>query len=99
LRLIRVEVDPPLHPERGIASTDRMVLVADRRTEERHDPVTHHLVHGPFVVMDRLHHPLENGIKNLSCVLWVTVGKQLHGAFKIGEEDGDLLALALEGSL
>ena len=99
LDLVRVEAHPPLHAHRGIAGADRVVLVPDRRAEERHDPVAHHLVDGALVVMDGFHHPLEDGIQELPRILGVTVGEQLHRALEVGEEDGHLLALALEGSL
>jgi hypothetical protein len=70
-----------------------------RRAEERHDPVAHHLVDGALVVMDGLHHPLEHGVQEFPGLLRVTIRQQLHRAFQVGEEDGDLLALALEGTL
>ncbi len=73
-----------------------MVLVGKRRAEQRHDPVAHHLIHGSFVVMDRLHHPLEHGVEEFARILRVAVGDQFHRALQIGEQHGDLLALALE---
>ena len=99
LDLVRVEADPPLHPERGVAGADGVVLVGDRRPEQRHDPVAHDLVDGALVVMDRLHHPLEHGIEELPRLLGVAVGEQLHRALQVGEEHRHLLALALEGGL
>jgi hypothetical protein len=76
-----------------------MVLVGEGRAEERHDPVAHHLVHRALVAVDRLHHVLEDGIEELSRLFGITVGEQLHGALEIGEEDGDLLALAFQSGL
>ena len=99
LDLVRVEVDPPLHPQRGVAGAHRVVLVGDRRAEQRHDPVAHHLVDRALVVMDGLHHPLEDRVEELARLLGVAVGEQLHRALEVGEEHGDLLALALEGAL
>jgi hypothetical protein len=49
--------------------------------------------------MHSLHHLLEHRIQNLRGFLWVAVGEQLHRAFEVGEEDGDLVALALQGRL
>jgi hypothetical protein len=49
--------------------------------------------------MDGLHHSFEYGIEDLSRLLGVAIGKQLHRALEVGEEHGDLLALALEGAL
>ena len=88
-----------LHPERRIARPHGVVLVGDRRPEERHDPVAHDLVHGALVAMDGLHHPLEDGVEELPGLLGVAVGEQLHRALEVGEENGHLLALALECGL
>ena len=41
-------------------------------------------------------HVLEDGIEDLARLLGIAVGEQLHRALEVGEEDGDLLALALE---
>ena len=38
-------------------------------------------------------------VEELSRLLGVAVGEQLHRALEVGEEDGDLLALALQGGL
>jgi hypothetical protein len=71
-----------------------MVLVGEGCTEEGHDPVAHDLVHRALVAVDGLHHVLENGIEELPRLLGITVGEQLHRTLEVGEEDGDLLALA-----
>ena len=99
LDLVRVEVHPALHSQRGIAGADRVVLVPDRRSEQRHDPVAHHLVDGALVVMDGLHHPFEHRVEELPGLLGVAVGEELHRALEVGEEHGHLLALAFEGGL
>ncbi|MBI2161674.1 MAG: hypothetical protein HYU25_15090 [Candidatus Rokubacteria bacterium] len=46
--------------------------------------------------MDGLHHPLEHGVENPFSFLGIAVGQELHGALQVREEDGDLLALALQ---
>ena len=74
-----------------------MVLVGERRAEQRHDAVAHHLVDRALVAVDGLHHPLEDGIEELARLLGVAVGQELHRALEVGEEHGDLLALAFEG--
>jgi hypothetical protein len=74
-----------------------VVLVGQRCPEEGHDPVAHHLVDRPLVTVDRLHHAFE--VEELPGLLGVAVGEQLHRTLEVGEEDGDLLALALEGGL
>ena len=97
--LVRVLLHRLLHPERGVARAHRVVLVGERRAEQRHDPVAHHLVDGALVAVDGLHHPLEHGVEELARLLGIAVGEQLHRALEVGEEHGDLLALALERAL
>jgi hypothetical protein len=48
--------------------------------------------------VDGRHHAFEHGIEELPGLLGVAVGKQFHGAFQVGKEDGHLFALAFEGS-
>ena len=98
-RVVRVALQRLLHPQRGVARPHGVILVGERRAEERHDPVAHHLVDGALVAVDRLHHPLEHGVEELARLLRVAVGQQLHRALEVGEEHGDLLALAFEGGL
>ena len=88
-----------LHAERGVAGPHGVVLVGQRRAEERHDPVAHDLVDRALVAVDGVHHPLEDGVEQLARFLGVAVGQELHGALEVGEQDGDLLPLALEGGL
>jgi hypothetical protein len=95
--LLGMTADGPLHPEGRIAGAHPVILVRERRAEEGHDPVTHHLVHRAFVAVDRFHHPLEHGVEDLPRLLRVAIGEQLHGALQVGEQHRDLLALPLEG--
>jgi hypothetical protein len=97
--LLAVAADRSLHVERRVAGAHRMVLMGERRPEERHDAVAHHLIHGALVAMDGLHHEREDGIEDLSRLLGVTVGEQLHRPLEVGEEDGHLLALTLQRGL
>ncbi len=97
--LLRVLLHALLHPERRVAGPHGVVLVGQRRAEERHDPVAHHLVHRALVAVDGLHHPFEHRIEDLTRLLGVTVGEQLHRALEVREEDRHLLALALQGRL
>ena len=73
-----------------------MVLVSEGRAEESHDAVAQDLVHGTLVAMDRFHHLLEHAVQDVTGVFGITIGQQFHGALEVGEEHGDLLALALE---
>jgi len=49
--------------------------------------------------VDGLHHVLEDGVEELPRLLGIAVGEQLHRSLEVGEEDGDLLALAFESGL
>src|SRR5262244_1207598 len=95
--LARISLHRLLHPQGSITSTDRVIFMRERGTEQRHDPVTHHLVHRPLVVVNRLHHALEHRIEKLARFLGVAIGEELHRASEVGEEHGDLLALPFQG--
>jgi hypothetical protein len=49
--------------------------------------------------MDGLHHQCQHRIEKLACFLGISVGEQLHRPLEVGEENGDLLALAFESRL
>src|SRR5215470_16237931 len=49
--------------------------------------------------MDGLHHQCQHRIEELACFLGISVGEQLHRPLEVGEENGDLLALAFESRL
>jgi hypothetical protein len=49
--------------------------------------------------VDRLHHPLEDRVEQPARLFRIAVGQQLQRALQVGEQDGDLLALAFEGAL
>jgi hypothetical protein len=76
-----------------------MVFVGEGSTKKRHDPVAHHLIDRALVVVDRVDHMLEDRVEELSCLLRITIGHELHGSLEVSEENGDLLAFAVEGSL
>ncbi len=73
-----------------------VVLPGDRRTEERHDPVAHDLVHRAAVLLDGLAHVLEDRIEELARFLGIAVGDELHRALEVREQDGHELALAFQ---
>ena len=82
-RLFRVTLHQLLHAQGGVTGPHGMVLVGDGRAEQRHDPVAHHLVHGPLVTVDRLHHALEHRVEELARLLGIAVGQELHRALEI----------------
>src|SRR4030095_8498460 len=57
-----------------------------------------YLIHGPFVVMHSLHHTSEDRVKELPGILGVALGEQLHRAFQVCKENGDLFPLAFEST-
>jgi hypothetical protein len=96
--LLGVAADLVLHPKRRVARPHGVVLVGQRRPEQRHDPVAHHLVDRALVAVDGLHHQLEDGVEDLASLFRVTIRQQFHRALQIGEQHGDLLALTLHRS-
>jgi hypothetical protein len=76
-----------------------MVLVSQRRAEQRHDPVTHHLVHRTLVAVNSLHHQFEHGVQDLAGFLGIPVSEKFHRALEVSEQHRDLLALAFKGAL
>ena len=94
---LRVGADGLLHAHGRPAGAHGVVLVRQRRPEQRHDAVAHDLVHRALVAMHRFHHPLEDRVEQPPRFLGIAIGEQLHRSFEVGEEHGDLLALALEG--
>ena len=73
-----------------------MILVRQRRAEQRHEAVAHDGVHGAFVAVHGLDHALEHRVEKLLHVLRVAVGDHLHRAFDVGEQHRDQLALAFQ---
>ena len=75
--LLGVLRDQRLHLQRGVPGPHGVVLVRDRRAEQRHDPVPHDLVHRALVTVDRRHHPLQDGIQDPPGLLGVAIGQEL----------------------
>ena len=76
-----------------------MILVRERRPEQGHDAVAHHLIDSSLVAMHRFHHSLKHRIEDLAGFFRIAISKEFHRALQIGEQDCDLLALALECAL
>ena len=55
----------------------RVILVGERRAEQRLDAVAHHLVDRALVTVDGFHHPLQDGIENPTRFLRITIGDLL----------------------
>ena len=99
LNFLRIALYRLLHSQRGVAGANTVVLVGQGRSEQRHDPVAQHLADRPLIAMDGFHHPLQDRIENPARFLRVAIGDQFHRSLHIGEQHGNLLALALLGGL
>ena len=86
-----------LDRERRVAGAHGMVLVRDRRAEQRHDAVAQDPVDRAFVAMHGVHHDAERRIQDAPRVLRIDVLDQRERAFDVGEQHRDLLALAFQG--
>ena len=85
------------HRQGGEAGPDGVILVGDGCAEHCHQAVAHQSADRPLVAMDGLHHPLDGAVEEPLGVLGIAVADQLGRADHVGEEDGDLLALAGQG--
>ena len=97
LQLALIVLEGTLDSERGAHSPLRMVLVRDRRAEERHDAVTGELVHRAFVPVHLGQHDLERARHQRVHVLGVESGRERGEPRDVHKQDGDLLTLAREG--
>ena len=76
-----------------------MILVRDRRAEERHDAVAGELVDEALEALDALGEDREEALHDAAPLLRVELLGELHRALHVGEEHRHLLALAFEGGL
>jgi hypothetical protein len=58
-RLLGISPHGVLHGQGGIAGPHSMILVRNGGAEERHNPIAHDLVYGPFVPVHRGHHAFQ----------------------------------------
>ena len=96
--LTRVLAKPLGQVERCVAGTTRVVLVRDRRTEQRHDPIARELVDRPLEPVDTLGEDQEEPIQDVVPLLRVDRLGELHRALHVGEQNRDLLTLPLESA-
>ena len=73
-----------------------MVLVGERRAEQRHDTVPEDLVHRPLVAVHRLHHPVQRRVQQRARLFRVAPVEQFQRAADVGEQHGHVLALAFQ---
>ena len=84
--------------QRRVAGALRVVLVRDRRAEQRHDAVAGVLVHRPLEAVHALGEDGEEAVEDRVPLFGIELLGQLHRALDVGEQYGDLLALAFEGT-
>ncbi len=82
--------------QRRVAGAARVILVRDRRAEQRHDAVAGELVDEALEALDPVGEDLEKAVHDLRPLFRVELLGQLHRALHVGEQHGDLLALALK---
>ena len=73
-----------------------MVFMGQRRSEQRHNAVTHDLVHGALIAVHGFYHAFQHRVEELPRLLGVAVGEELQRALHVGEQHRDLLALAFQ---
>src|SRR5262249_43701084 len=74
-----------------------VILVRDRRPEQRHDAVAGVLRDGSLEAVHAVGEEVEEAVHDAVPVLGVELLGELHLALHVGEQDRDLLAFALEG--
>src|SRR5262249_6879643 len=94
---VAVEAQLLAQVERRPAGALRVILVRDRRAEERHDAVAGELVHRPLEAVHARGEDGEEAIDDPVPVLGIELLGELHRALHVGEEHRHLLALALHG--
>jgi hypothetical protein len=99
LQLLRVPTELPAHVERCKAGALRVILVRDRRTEERHDSVARVLVDRPLVAVHAGRQDLKEAVQDPVPLLGIDLLGQIHRPLHVGEQNRDLLPLALESAL
>ena len=94
-QLVRVVPHFVPQPEGRVARPLGMVLVGDRRTEERHDPIARVLVDRALEPMYSVGQDPEEAIEDGVPDLGIQPLGQLHRALHVRKQHRDLLALAL----
>ena len=80
--LFAIVTDALLHRQGRVAGADRMVLMRDRRAEQSHDAIAHHLIDGPLIAVDRRHHPFQHGVEEQAGLLGVAVSQHFMEPFR-----------------
>jgi hypothetical protein len=97
-QLVGVRAQGIAQVQGSVASALCVILVRDRRAEERHDAVAGVLVDGAFEAVHAVGEDLEEALEDAMPRLGIELLGELRRALHVGEEHGDLLALAFERS-
>ena len=84
--------------ERRVAGPLRVVLVRDRRAEEGHHAIARELVDRSLEAMDAVGEDAEEPVEHAVPLLGADARGEVHRLLHVGEEDRDLLALALDAA-
>ncbi len=84
------------HRQRCVTGTQRMILVRDRCSEQRHDAITGVLVDGALEAMNTAGQDAEEAIKNAVPFFRVHLLGQFLRTFHVREQHRHALALALD---
>jgi hypothetical protein len=96
--LRRVGGELVLEMERRVAGAPGVVLVGDRRPEQRHDAVARELVDRALEAVDALAEDREEAVHDPPPLLRVAALGELHRAHHVGEQHRHLLALPFQGA-
>ena len=83
--------------QRRVTGALGVVLVRDRRAEERHDAVAGELVDRALEAVHAVGEDREEAVHDLVPLFGIDLLGELHRALHVGEQHRDLLALAFEG--
>src|SRR4029453_11014430 len=97
--LARVDAGGVTQMERRVAGALRVILVGDRRAEERHATVPGELVDEALESLGAVTEDAEEALHDLRPHLGVEVLRQLHRALHVGKQHGDELAFTLKRAL
>ena len=89
--------ESPVERERGLARAEGVVLLGQRRTEERHQAITGEVNHNTTMLADRLGHQARHTIKKSTGILRIRIGNQFRRIAEVGKEYGEVLPLAASG--
>ena len=95
-QLVGVALELVAQMQRRVAGALRVVLVRDRRAEQRHDAVAGVLVDRALEAVHAVGEDREEALQDPVPLLGVELLGQLHRALHVGEQHRDLLALAFE---